>query len=655
MTVGSFTGSLFFLSLLGYALAWMLVVPGLTLGRALLSALCSMLLAAYWGVILLEWMVPTAYGLLYGGLGCLVAGLALAAAGKRQLRQRLHTVSLWGFLALSVLLVALCSTFQVGAHDDFSFWARAAKELFTFDTSYFHGKATLSHKDYNPIFAALQYCIMRVFGWQDAFLCYVPAACLVVVVCALADFYQHKAYGCLFLLLGVLAYPVFGFRYEALTVDGPLSILFVGGLLTLAAREDCRMSSLLPGVLVIAVLPAVKIYAGLLFGLILLLYLLGITCKGERSPVASQERPLGRPPLGYGAAALCLLLLMQLSWSGYYHYQSRQEAYHREVNRFAYRGETLPDTLQPPAFQLRDLFAGNPRTGALGEALSQEAFAQVGERIGETWEMYIQSKLPVALVFALALGCMVFLQRGSLGRQAGAVLLWLLAAFVLYTLGLFAGYFVQGEISSGAIRYLQTVSLPLVLAALFYGVLLAQSRRGPWGMALHGALLATVVYMLFGGESLQAIRPQQEADVYPTFATHAQLFFEEEAAPYLSPADAGKVALLMDCTWDATEIKSKSGITHAYQYAGLPLRVHVYQYPYWDDSLLDAVTAEWLASAALENCAELLLLRVEDDLYAEAFAEALQLEETPYSPSVFDIRVEEGQPTFHLRQEAEPT
>lgn len=109
----------------------------------------------------------------------------------------------------------------------------------------------------------------------------------------------------------------------------------------------------------------------------------------------------------------------------------------------------------------------------------------------------------------------------------------------------------------------------------------------------------------------------------------------------------------MDCTWDATEIKSKNGITHAYQYYALPMRMAVYQFPYENYDSLEHITPRLLQEAAIQNRATLLILRVEDTLYEDAFYDALGMDTDPYMPWVFDIHMEDGTPVFTLRNTEE--
>ena len=240
------SGAMFFLSLIGYAFLAMLAFPRLKAGPALLSGLCAMLFLSYTFVILLQWMVPTAYLLLIAGWMFLAAGVATALMGKRNLRSRLHSVGLWYFVLLSVALMLVTRNTLIADHDSLAYWARAVRELYVFDRFYIHGDATMFHMDYIPLLASLQYCVMRVFGWKDAYLLYVTFACIAASAAAMVDVSSRRlpvrivtavVLACAFLALG----------QSVLTTraDVPMLAVFSGGICCLFLRMDDSADSVL--------------------------------------------------------------------------------------------------------------------------------------------------------------------------------------------------------------------------------------------------------------------------------------------------------------------------------------------------------------------------------------------------------------------------
>ena len=174
-------GALFWVFLLGWGMLWMLLRPRLRAGAALLCGFASMLFVSYAGAIVLGAMAATAYGVMIAGLGGLIAGSAAAAMNGRSMRKRLCTPGLAVYAVLAAALVYLSRDVLIQDHDSLSYWARAVKELFTFERLYIHADATMFHTDYIPMLASLQYAIVRVFGWQDAYLAFVPAACFAAI------------------------------------------------------------------------------------------------------------------------------------------------------------------------------------------------------------------------------------------------------------------------------------------------------------------------------------------------------------------------------------------------------------------------------------------------------------------------------------------
>ena len=640
------SGSIFFLSLLGYAFLGMLLLPRLKMGAALLSAFCGMLLAAYWLVIILQVMAPAAYGLMLGGLGALALGLGAVALNRRGMRSRVCSVALFGYLGLSLVFVLAYREAAIVDHDSYSFWMRAVRELFLFDSTYFNPQSNISHSDYNPIFAALQYCIVRVFGWQDAYLLYGIAAALVTSLCAVSDLIPKKAYGGLFLVVALAMYVLGELGVKETSANGPLAPVFFGGVICLCFRKDESPASLLPVLAVMAVLPALKLYSGLMFAMALLVVML----LAARKPKAGEG---GRMPLRYAVLGCCLILLMEGSWSGFYHFQTRKVSYETGLAQAAFAGEA-PAGAAAPVFQLSDLVSGNPRNESLAHALTPENTQKVLGLMGETAGLYFRSILPYAWLSLLPLLWILRKSKGALPFRIKTALWVCVGVFLCFTLGMFAGYYVQAEISGGAVVYLRTVSLPLVLLALFVCAV-AAADRGHEARAFARVMMAAWVALAVIGNPvrpfLPAPPPQGEESI--TFASYTLDFFQEELPPLLLPQDAGSRALLMDSTWEASQIKSKSGITHAYQYYALPMRLSVTQYPYGDYDQLEGIDKEGIDYAMDRTRSNLLILRLEDDLYRDAFAEALEIETDAQMPWILDVERENGALTYTLRNQEE--
>lgn len=611
-------GALFFLSLLGYALAGMAFLPRLRMGGALLCAYCAMLFVSFYGVIVAGWMVPVAYALLYGGLGCLVLGAAACAADWRGLRKRALSPGLALYAGLCLIFALCARTFLIQDHDSLSFWARAVKELFAFDTFYIRTGSTIFHGDYIPLLASLQYSIVRVFGWQDAYLCYVPAACAAVCAAAVSDLFAKRWMGLAAGLLTVLGYRAFGFDALGLRADGPMCLLFTAALVTLYGRRDDEVASFAPALCASAVLTGFKIYSGLLYAVLLALAML-FGWRGLRKAGKSSRR--------VGWMALCALLLaltLEVVWSAKYNLCTLRAA-----------GEQAT---------LGALLAGNPRTGQLLHAFTPESMAQFQILAAGTWDMYRSSKLGwMWLAWLPAAGLWLAAPTQKRRRSIGLTG-WLLLAALIYVLGLFGSYFVQAETAGAAASYLVTATVPLLIGAFFLALWLAETRTP---VACAAFLLASAFALVLSPPSL----PSAETPQYESAAALATGFYQDEIT--LLPEDAGKRAILIESTWEASQIKSQSGKTHAYGYFGLPVRVEEPLYfLYGDYTQLEAFDGEALLERIYNDDAELLLMRVEDELYWDEIRYALDLPYDEAQPiGVYEIDRSGGECTFTLRNE----
>ena len=415
LDLGSLTGALFFVSLLDYALVLMSIYPKLKAGHALLGACAGMLFVSFYGVIALQLMLPTAYLLMIGGLLCFIGAAITAMMNKRGLRSHILSPGMLIYVLGSIAFALLSTHLRVSAdHDALSYWARIVKELFTYDRFPIHANTTMYHSDYIPLFASLQYCIVKVFGWQDPYLSYVTFACMLVSACAIADHVRSRFWGLAAGGMSLYAIRLFGatyFTFGNIRADAPMVMLFTAAALCLIADDDEPIDSWLPALLVASILVGTKIYSGLMFAIVLAGIMLCKTIQGRKTLSKSGTRKR----LWISLAAFALVLLMQLCWSGLYNYHSALASY--ESNQAAALMQGLPFGAERPAFTLRYLFSGNPRTSELSSSLTPEKFHLVASLIGSTWSAYTQSKLPYAWFFVLALVVLIFISAKEERRR----------------------------------------------------------------------------------------------------------------------------------------------------------------------------------------------------------------------------------------------
>lgn len=636
------SGALFFFSLIGYALLAMLAFPRLKAGPALLSGLCAMLFLSYVLVILLQWMIPASYLLLIAGWVFLALGAAAALLGRRNLRSRLRSVGLCYFVLLCVALVLVTRNTLIADHDSLSYWARAVRELYVFDRFYIHGDATMFHMDYIPLMASLQYCVMRVFGWKDAYLLYVTFACVAASAAAMADVSSGRlpvriatavVLACAFLALG----------QSLLTTraDVPMLSVFSGGICCLFLRTDDSADSVLPCVAAAAVLTGFKIYSGLLYSLILAAALLV-----EWRTVARQSVPARALRTAFWTAA-GLAVMVQLSWSGMFAYSSAVANYESAAADAAYLGETFSATA--PAFRLSYLFSVNPRTGQLATSLTPENFSRIGQLALQTLNAYVSSHLVWIWLFLLP--PLALCVRAARERRSRCLRLiaFLAISAVIYALGLLGSYFVQAETSGDAVRYLVVAMGPILLGAICLTAWLSDgfAPACPWcSLSLMAAGLCLLLPPGAWPISWNEAAIPQTYDSAPALAHD---FYAYELEGQLTAEDAGKRALLLDASWGATEISSSSYKTHAYAYFALPVRVSTVEWVYGDYTQLDALSEESLRGMILGNRCDLLILRLEDELYWDAVRSLLSLDDDACPIAVYDVTWKDGNLTLSCR------
>ena len=596
-------GALFWIFLLGWAMGLMLLVPRLRAGAALLCSFCGMLFSSYVGVTVLGAMAPafmviTAYGVMTIGLGGLIAGAAAAALDMRTMRQRLFSPGLAVYAAAAVVLVWLSQGLLIQDHDSLSYWARAVKELFTFDRFYIHVDSNMFHTDYIPMLASLQYAIVRVFGWQDAFLAYVPAACFAAGIAAMTDAMPGRVRPYAFALLGSYAYLSFGFDVFSLRADGPMALLFTAGLVCLCAQQ--KEDSTLPVLCAAVVLTGLKIYSGLMFAVVLALALM--TVRRRQALVC-----------------LALIALVQLSWSAVYH-----------VTTAAAAGQSI---------SIGALLGGNPRTGQLLQ--SSEKLPQLWPMIRDTAIQFMDSKLKGAPLFVLLASVPVLLCEHK--KRFGKLLLFLMLAAMVYTLGLFASYLVQPETAGASVNYLTTACTPFLMASAFAALYCLTGRTVLPAAAALAAMTALMVFLL---PPSRLAAPRKTA--YESYAALAHDFYKQEIS--LAPQDAGKHALLIDGSFEAAQITSKSGKTHAYEYFALPVRVGEPVYLEMGNSQqMRFITTAFLHQLLAKTQSELLILHIDDEPWWDDIRTELSL--TDGEPvGIYDVQFENGTYTFSFRK-----
>ena len=633
-------GVLFFFSVLGYTLLLMLALPKMKAGAALLSSVCAMLFIAYYGVIILGLMIPVAYVLIYGGLAGFAAGSVCTLLNIRNLRMRVLSPGMLVFVLICFYCLCEAPFIVIQDHDSMSYWARAVKELYTFNRFYIHENATMFHTDYIPLLASLQYCVVRVFGWQDAYPTFVTSVCIAASVAALAGSFKKGWLSVIMAVLFVYGYRIFGFGLHDMRADGPMLMLFAAGLLSLITRDDNNWLSLLAPVLVCSVIVGFKIYSGLMFAVVILLGFL-IEWRGA----AKQKLPC-RPLAAASILSAVLIIALQVSWSVLFNYTTAAAQAESAFLQMEYTGTA--SLASDVSVSVGQLLSGNPRTAELMQSFTPEKIERFLMLAGETLQTYASSRLIWIWLFILPVIILCVVASREKRKAVIKILCLLVLTFLIYLMGLFGSYFVQAETAGAALNYLSTASAPLLICALFLTGWLAQD-----GLRAAAAIsLAVMTGGMIALASPAVLLPDLEKDEYKIEAALAVDFYEYDIPGLLTEEDFGKRALLLESSYQATEVSSKSGKTHAYAYFGLPVRVLEPVYYIYGDytQLEDGFNGEWLRQHIINSRCDLLIVRVEDFLYWEEISDALELYgDYDDCIGVYDVIYENGELSFEFR------
>lgn len=476
---------LFFLSIVGWAYLTQTFLPRMRTGAALLCGFSFMCLMSYTGVILLSDFHVTPYIALYGGLFCLPTCAAYRhKEGRRRDYRPFFTWTLLCYAVLAALFGLLMRGVPLHWHDEYSFWARSPRELFLFERGVFNADTGMGNREYVPLFASLQFCVTKLFGWSNEALYAVVFACFLCCLCAVADRLEAKkpAFKCLYILLMLLLIPCCHEKLvptNFMTPDGPLALLFGAGLLLLIYRRSDRLDECLPVCCALGLLPGVKVFAGPLLALALLAVLLGERLRQRRRADTERHHTL-RPVLALGAA---LFLFVQGSWLLYsaVGFKAAAAEQAEKTAAFLQVDSVDMDTVRAGIDlrfvrdrQERDLIAAvaHPNRVILSEALDATSLRLF--RYPSSAGVLLSWMFTLTSVAFCGLFC--FLSPDKAGRQARynrAVAL----TGVVYIAGFFVTLFVQPQAATSVNRYFSVLLLAVWMGTLFFILSAARKNR----------------------------------------------------------------------------------------------------------------------------------------------------------------------------------
>ncbi len=592
---------LFFLSLLGFACLFSTLNSKMRSGASLICAFSSMLALSYIGVVLLNDFVCTPYLLMYGGLlslaGCIVFRYISQKKGKSFLPFFNQTTIT--YLIISFLFSVLVIGCQLKWHDEYSFWARAAKELFLFEKPYFNAHTNMLNRDYIPLFASLQVCIGKVFSWSNTALYAVIIACYACTISALVDLLKStdKLKKALLALALVIAIPYshVKFNFTYLSPDGPLAMLFATGLLTCIFRNNNKPTSFLPLLFILFILPGIKIYSGLMFAIVLFILLLVELKKANTQTPAPKKQHVCLI-----LCALFMMLFVQLTWSAYSNFGFEKAHVEEQHLQQAYLNDAETADVQAPQFSLSMFFKGNERNQLLKD--KHLATSQGDIKNALHFFLFAPSTSNIfpfsvyALYVLLMFVSLLLLSKQNRKRQF-SVALYILIASICYIIGIMFTLLVQPDAYNSTNRYLAVLLLTLWVCFFFF-LFRKKDGRDQKTVQIYLVLFAFVflitanmpqIFMSFskdvkGYKVADPIRHQKMPLIKKTLAAHLGEHFENVQKGDMEEKDAPRI-LVVDHTLDSVT----TGEYASYAYIALPTRLTLSYHTEKDKVLQDVL------------------------------------------------------------------
>ena len=563
-------GICFFISLLGYTLLMKRLLLNIKIGSAFYSAYLGMFLCSYIFVIIFNVYQPAAYIILYVGIVSLIAIFVLSFIKKDKFLLKQDIKMIIGIIGLLGLFIYLLGDGVFKSHDAYSFWGRAAKELYTFDKFYINPESNMSHTDYNPIMASLQYCITKTFGWKEKYLFYPIIACVTACFTMLCDFIKTFWGKVLFILMSLCCITFLGSTFSTafLGADLCLGLIFGTSAIRFVYREDDNITEMLPILLSILILPAIKLYTGLLFSVILI----ALIILDKIEPFYKKKQ--------YLLIGLVCILFMQFSWSVVYNYHIQKKNYAIENNIKEYMGEEYEDNFH---LSIKNLVKGNPRNDSFLNSIDNNDITDnVNSLMNQTLNVFNTHELygvhltviQTFLVFILGILYLRWTDKGQKERISKCIKIFGIS-IVLYVGGMFVTYFVEPGTAAEPIRYIGIVAIPIIV--LFYFSLFFNFKNKRNKNILFLTILIMILNIRYGGVITKAYKADDSQGYIYAQYTDKQIknYIDEVVMQF----GIDERILLIDAYDDNfqnyIEGKNITGISFSYQYMLLPRRINV--------------------------------------------------------------------------------
>lgn len=613
--------------------------PNMQTGNSLVGSSLLMLSASYLTVIIMGSYVFFPHAIIWGGCLTCILFIAYSFAKKRNVFMD-RTLLLWSIVCLILCILLGKGVFM--AHDNYSFWGRAVRELYLFEDFYINANSNMAHTDYNPIIASLQYCVVKVTGWRNASLFYVIISIVSAIIVSLSQFInklkQNFGLQILFVFTCLILLPTIHstFATSFLGADSMLALFPLWGTLIYYRQQEDTQGTRFLLILLSFVLPAIKLYSGMLFLCCIIVSISISAFRNKKNHAKWWILP---------ALMLFFALFMQLSWSYKYNYHTDLQQAQCSAEQSNWLNNTpSAETVDIP-FSFSYFIKGNPRNEEIKEVVTDDSLSETGSIIKKGIQSILCSPMYSSQLTESTLILLVFLLFWALYilnktiTQRFMEYSTLLLSGAIYFIGILITYLVQPATLTGTTRYFGVI----VVTWVFYVILLLFEESVTSNKAKI-LLILTLAFFVSNVNIYNSIQAYVASDSQePIVARDMKDNLNDIIIP-LSGVKSEDRILIIDAmnwgTWSDNGLNSFA--KYYYQYEFLPARANVLSAYRADHSNLEQLQIEEVDAAVSSFRSDYVLINCNDANYAMKYYSMFDVPGNATMPWLFKVNVSSG-------------
>ena len=630
---------LYFIALIGYAMLLKHLFPNMQTGNSLVGSSLLMLSTSYFTVIILGSYVLFPYVIIWGGFLTCISLIVYSLIKKK------NTCIDCSLILWIIVCLTLCTLLREGifiSHDNYSFWGRAVRELYLFEDFYINANSNMAHTDYNPIIASLQYCVVKVTGWRNASLFYVIISIVSSIIVSLSQLItkRKKNLGLQILFIGMclILLPTIHstFATSFLGADSMLALFPLWGTVIYYQQQDDLHGTRFLLILLAFVLPAIKLYSGMLFLLCIVASIVIHSFRTQKENAKWWALP---------TLMLFFAMFMQLSWSYKYNYHTELQYAQRTAEQNAWLNHTVSAETADIPFSFSYFIKGNPRNEEIKEVITHDSLSESGSVIKKGIQSILCSPIYSSQLTESAVVLLIFLLFWALCLHNKTITQrhmeygTLLIAGSIYFVGILITYLVQPATLTGTTRYFGVV----VIIWLFY-VLLLLFEESATNDKVKLLLILVVALFVSNTNMYNSIHAYVASDAQePVVAQDMKSNLNDIIIP-LSGVKAEDRILIIDAmnwgTWSNNGLNSFA--KYYYQYEFLPARATILSSYRADYSNLDQLQIEEINAAVSSSRSDYVLINCNDANYAMKYYSMFDVPGNATMPWLFKVNVSSG-------------